>query len=119
VTESARDFDPITANVIARSPERWIEQITINRGSRHDVEENMAVITADGMIGKVQSVSPSAAKVQLITGFNQLNRISATVVKKDQDDIFGLIEDYDEDKDMLIFRVLEQSEKDNIKEEDI
>src|SRR5699024_714267 len=82
--ESARDFEPIVSSVIARSPERWIDQITINRGSRHGVEKNMAVMTADGMIGKVSFVSPSTAKVQLITGFDQLNRVSATVFKKDK-----------------------------------
>src|SRR5699024_2086434 len=32
--ESSRDFEPIIGNVIARSPERWVEEITINRGSR-------------------------------------------------------------------------------------
>src|SRR5699024_218423 len=79
IEESARDFEPIVSSVIARSPERWIDQITINRGSRHGVEKNMAVMTADGMIGKVSFVSPSTAKVQLITGFDQLNRVSATV----------------------------------------
>ena len=119
ITESSRDFEPINANVIARSPERWMEQITINRGSRHGVKENMAVMTVDGMIGKVQAVSPSAAKVQLISGFDQLNRISASVFKKDKKNIFGLIEGYDEEKEMLIFRVLEESNKGDLKEDDL
>lgn len=119
VKDSARDFEPIFSSVIARSPERWIEQITINRGSRHGVEENMAVMTADGMIGKVQHVSPSAAKVQLITGFDQLNRISATVFKEDKKNIFGLIEGYDNEKEMLIFKVLEESDIEDIEEGDL
>jgi rod shape-determining protein MreC len=110
IVDSARDFDPIIANVIARSPERWIEQITISRGSAHGVEKDMAVMTVDGMIGKVQSVSPSTAKVKLITGFDQLNRISATVSRKKEQNIFGLIEGYDKEKEMLIFRVLEESD---------
>lgn len=118
IVESARDFEPIMANVVARSPERWLEQVTINRGSNDGVKQDMAVMTVDGMIGKVQSVSPSAAKVKLITGFDQLNRISATVSVKKGGNIFGLIEGYDEDKEMLIFRVLEQSEK-KLKKDDL
>lgn len=119
IEESARDFEPIVSSVIARSPERWIDQITINRGSRHGVEKNMAVMTADGMIGKVSFVSPSTAKVQLITGFDQLNRVSATVFKKDKDNIFGLIEGYDTDKEKLIFTVLEESDIGEIEEGDL
>lgn len=107
--ESPRDYDTILATVIARSPERWIEQIIINRGSQHGVEKNMAVITGEGMIGKIKSVSNLTSTVQLISSFDQLNRISASVVREDGDNIFGLIEGYDEKREMLIFRVIDQS----------
>lgn len=107
--ESPRDYDTILATVIARSPERWIEQIIINRGSQHGVEKNMAVITGEGMIGKIKSVSNLTSTVQLISSFDQLNRISASVVREDGDNIFGLVEGYDEKREMLIFRVIDQS----------
>src|SRR5699024_7772843 len=83
-----RDFEPIIANVVSRSPERWLDQVTINRGSQHGVEKNMAVITADGMVGKIQTVASTTATVQLLTGFDQFNRISATISRKDSDNIF-------------------------------
>ena len=119
ITESSRDFEPIMASVIARSPERWIDQVTINRGSRHGVKKNMAVMTVDGMIGKISSTSPSTSKVQLITGFDQLNRISATVANKGKKKTFGLIEGYDKEKEMLVFTVLEQSGKEELKKGEI
>jgi len=118
IVESPRDFEPVMANVISRSPERWLEQLTINRGSNDGIKKNMAVMTVDGMIGKVQSLSTSTATVQLITGFDQLNRISATVSRKDGDNIFGLIEGYDKEKEALIFRIIEQSDKD-VKEDEL
>src|SRR5690625_648892 len=68
-TESITDFTPIQATVISRSPERWVEQIRINKGSQQGIEPNMAVITADGMIGKIQTVSKLTSTVQLLTGF--------------------------------------------------
>lgn len=111
IVDSPRDFEPILANVISRSPERWLEQITINRGSQHGVGKNMAVMTVDGMIGKVKSVSNLTSTVQLITGFDQLNRISATISRKDDDNIFGLIEGYDKEQEALIYRIIEQSDK--------
>src|SRR5699024_11945712 len=109
----------ILSSVLDRSPESRSNQITCNRGSRHGVEKNMAVMTADVMIVKVSFVSPSTAKVQLITGFDQLNRVSATVFKKDKDNIFGLIEGYDTDKEKLIFTVLEESDIGEIEEGDL
>jgi len=112
VIESPRDFEPILASVIARTPERWLEQVTINRGSNHGIKKNMAVMTVDGMIGKINSVSNSTSTVQLITGFDYLNRISATISRKDSDNIFGLIEGYDENEEALIYRIIEESDKD-------
>ncbi|MUV39498.1 Cell shape-determining protein MreC [Lentibacillus sp. JNUCC-1] len=108
-TESIRDYEPIQATVIARSPERWIEQIKLNKGKQAGIQPNMAVITADGMIGKVQTASEFTSTVQLLTGFDQLNRISATIAREDAPDIFGLIEGYDRKTDTLMFKMIEHS----------
>jgi rod shape-determining protein MreC len=110
-TESIRDFTPIQATVTARSPERWIEQVTINKGSQHGIEVNMAVITAEGMVGKIQAVSPFTSTVQLLSGFDQFNRISAMISKDGEKNVFGLIEEYDKEDHLLLFRIIEESEK--------
>ncbi|GAB3050223.1 rod shape-determining protein MreC [Virgibacillus ainsalahensis] len=116
-TESIRDFNPIQATVISRSPERWVEQVTINKGTQDDVRSNMAVITAEGMIGKVQIASKSTSTVQLLTGFDQLNRISATISREEGQDIFGMIEGFDKETNSLLFRIIEESDKDLEEEE--
>ncbi|MEN2765855.1 rod shape-determining protein MreC [Ornithinibacillus xuwenensis] len=111
--DSIRSYNPIHATVTARSPEHWIEQVTINKGDIDGVEVNMAVITADGMVGKIQSVSKATSTVQLLSGFDEFNRISATISREDEgDDIFGLIEEYDEETDSLLFRIIEESDQD-------
>jgi len=111
-TESITDFTPIQATVISRSPERWVEQIRINKGSQQGIEPNMAVITADGMIGKIQTVSKLTSTVQLLTGFDEFNRISATISREKGKDIFGLIEEFDEKSQLLSFKIIEESDKD-------
>lgn len=107
IVDSPRDFDPILATVISRSPERWLEYVTINAGSLQGVKKDMAVITSDGMIGKVTSESALTSNVQLLTGFDQFNQMSATVAREKGENIFGLIEGYDKEKQALIFRVIE------------
>lgn len=110
-TESIRDFNPIQATVISRSPERWIEQVIINKGSQHGVEQNMAVMTADGMIGKIQATAENTSTVQLLTGFDQFNRISATIYREEGNDVFGLIEEFDKESNSLLFKIIEESDK--------
>lgn len=111
-TESLSDFSAIQATVMSRSPERWIEQVTINKGTQHGVKDNMAVITADGMVGKIQSTSSFTSTVQLLSGFDQFNRISAMVSREDDKDIFGLIEDFDKDVNSLKMKIIDESEAD-------
>lgn len=117
-TESLRDFQPIQATVVSRSPEQWVKQVTINKGLQHGVDDNMAVITADGMVGKIQSTSEFTSTVQLLTGFDQFNRISAMISQEDDDDIFGLIKDYDEGEGLLAFEIIDESDQ-NVEKGDL
>lgn len=110
-TESLMDFRPIQATVMSRSPERWVEQVTINRGLQHGVKENMAVITADGMVGIIHAASQFTSTVQLLSGFDQFSRISAMVSREDDKDIFGLIESFDKETESLLFKIIEESDK--------
>ncbi|MFP7477924.1 rod shape-determining protein MreC [Terribacillus saccharophilus] len=106
---TSMDYNPIPADVIVRSPEGWFDQLTIDKGSDDGVDTNMAVMTASGLVGKVEDVSRSTASVQLLSGFNETNRISARIDGGEnedgdaQDPIFGLIEGYDEKDGMLLF----------------
>lgn len=112
LTDSIRDYNSIQATVISRSPERWIDQVTINKGEHTGVKKNMAVITAEGMIGKIQSTSKFTSTVQLLTGFDQYNRISATISREKGKGIFGLIEEYDDETHSLMFKIIDESNKD-------
>ncbi len=85
IEESLRDYKPIYASVNSRSPEAWIEQITINKGKQHGVEPNMAVRTADGMIGKIKTVYQFTSTVQLLSGFDINNRVSVEVIGGDEE----------------------------------
>jgi rod shape-determining protein MreC len=58
---------PVTARVIFQSPTVWYATIGIDKGSSSGVKVNQPVVTGDGLIGKVTTVSPHAAVVTLIT----------------------------------------------------
>ncbi|KGX88043.1 rod shape-determining protein MreC [Pontibacillus marinus] len=100
--ESIRDYEPIQASVIARSPEpHWFEQLTINKGQKHGVKPDMAVITGEGLIGKVQTTSAITSTVRLLTGFDRSTRIHAMVP---ENNVYGLIEGDQEDDERLMLK---------------
>jgi len=103
IIEKEKDLSSYTArqaSVIARDMDRWNESIFINKGEVNGIKKNMAVITADGMIGKVESVGKLTSKVQLLTSLNQENYIHAAI--QGDKDIYGLITGYDEESQMLL-----------------
>jgi rod shape-determining protein MreC len=57
----------VSAKVISRDPSNWFSQITINRGEKDGIGIDMAVVTNEGLIGRVFAVSGSSAKVMLVT----------------------------------------------------
>lgn len=61
------DFQPIAAEVIARPARAFTQAIAIAAGSRNGVRVNDPVVTADGLVGLVTRVTPSTARVQLLT----------------------------------------------------
>lgn len=110
-TESIRDYTPIQATVIARSPEQWFKQVTIDIGKQDGVEQDMAVITAEGMIGKIQSASQFTSTVLLLNGFDRSNRIAVNVDLTDSDEeARGFILGYNEERDQLLLEFTEYYE---------
>jgi rod shape-determining protein MreC len=54
------------ARVIGRDTSNWWKSIQIDRGSGDGVRENMAVVTADGLVGKTIAVTKGQCRVLLL-----------------------------------------------------
>lgn len=59
--------ETVPAQVIGASGSEQSRVIYIDRGADHGVKENMAVITPDGIVGKVLRVFPGTAQVLIIS----------------------------------------------------
>ncbi|TEB16463.1 Cell shape-determining protein MreC precursor [Pelotomaculum sp. FP] len=62
-----QQYDLLAASVIARDPGNWFATVTLNRGSRDGVRENMTVLTPQGLVGRVITVTNANCEVLLIT----------------------------------------------------
>lgn len=61
------EYRAVAANVIARNPSLWFQRIVIDRGTLDGVKLNMPVTSGSGVLGRVISVGPNYATVQVIT----------------------------------------------------
>ncbi|HEY2419801.1 MAG TPA: rod shape-determining protein MreC [Neobacillus sp.] len=104
-----RDSDPLPATVIGRNPDRWHEMIIIDKGKLDGIKQNMAVVTAKGLIGKVKSVNPFSSTVQLLSALDPKNRISVTF--QGQPDVFGFVQGYDDKKKLLLVKSIPSGTK--------
>ncbi len=59
------EWDTVAARVIAVSPSNFEWTLTIDAGSRDGIERGMAVVSADGLVGRVLQVTPYASRVLL------------------------------------------------------
>src|SRR5437868_5819226 len=60
----------VTARVIANSGGAYVRTVMINAGSQAGLARGQAVITGDGLVGRLTEVGSRAARVLLITDLN-------------------------------------------------
>jgi rod shape-determining protein MreC len=77
----------IAARVIGKDATNWFKTVLLDRGSGDGIRRNLPVITPDGLVGRVVEVTPTTAKVQLLTdpvsaagGLLQRTRVTGIVV---------------------------------------
>lgn len=100
--ETLSDYKPLPATVIGRNPDRWHELLIIDKGKINGIEQNMAVMTATGLVGKIKSVNQFSSTVQLLSALDPKNRISAFI--QGEANAYGLVEGYDQEKKQLLVK---------------
>lgn len=68
--EKEVNLTTVSAEVISRDYDEWYKGVTINRGEAHGINVSDAVMTADGILGVVDSVGTNWAKVITIYDSN-------------------------------------------------
>ncbi len=60
----------ITARVIASSKGEYVSSVVINAGEKNSVRKGQAVVTGEGLVGRVQAVGANSALVLLVKDLN-------------------------------------------------
>ncbi|MGH7860346.1 MAG: rod shape-determining protein MreC, partial [Candidatus Binatia bacterium] len=62
--------EAIAARVIGLDASSLFRSFTLDRGERDGIRPGMAVVCADGVVGRIAQVSPNASRVLLLTNHN-------------------------------------------------
>lgn len=64
--QAAGRYQTVAARVIARDPSNWFRTLIIDRGQAQGIKKDMAVVTYEGLVGRVIGVTANTAEVLLI-----------------------------------------------------
>lgn len=76
----------LPCNVMSRNISGWWSSVRIGKGAKDGVDENCAVISPDGLVGRISEVSDYTSEVLLVS--DPACRVSA---KLDRINVFGLV----------------------------
>lgn len=57
----------VAARVVGKDATSWFKTLLVDQGSLAGVRRNLPVVSPDGLVGRVVEVTPTTAKVQLVT----------------------------------------------------
>lgn len=103
----------LSADVIARTPASWSNELTVNVGSENKVASTMLVVGSGGLIGSVDQVNEHSSRISLLTNKKNSENISVRI-QSGSKTIYGIIVGYSEKKSAFIVSQLNTS--DEIKE---
>ncbi len=83
IDKTLSDFEKINATVIERNHSYWLESMTINKGKSDGIDIGDAVVTSEGLVGKIDKITNNTSVVKLITSSDNKNKISVKIKYND------------------------------------
>ena len=97
IKENLSDYEITSASVINRNVGHWYQTFTIDKGEKDKIRVNQAVVTGNGLIGKIVKTTQNSSVVKLLTSASSMFQI-AVLIKNDGEDVFGILSDYKDDE---------------------
>ena len=94
------EYKPVNATILSRNKSYWYNTITIDKGKKDKLSNNMAVITSKGLIGKISSCSNTSCEVKLITS-DDINFKVSVAIKTNEIDHYAILNGYDKKTNLI------------------
>lgn len=94
------EYEPINATILSRNKSYWFNTITIDKGSSSGIKKDMAVITKNGLIGKIYKTTKYSSEVKLITS-DDINFKVSVAIKTNEIDNYAILNGYDKKSGLI------------------
>jgi len=100
LNKTLTEYKPVNATILSRNKSYWFNNITIDKGKKDGIRENMAVITKKGLIGKISKVYDNSSEIKLITS-DDINFKVSVAIKTNEVDNYAILNGYDKDTGLI------------------
>lgn len=101
LNQTLTGYETVNATVISRNKSYWYQTLTIDKGKKEGLKENMVAITKDGLIGKLQNVTNYSSEIKLITSNDINNKVSVSIATT-EGETDAILSGYDEEKGLVM-----------------
>jgi rod shape-determining protein MreC len=111
--KQANNYKYRIAEVVTVNADPYNNTLSINLGQKDGIKKDMAVMTIDGLVGRINQVSEFYSNVQLLTEINDTDSNSkaiAVTVKGKESQSFGMIESFDVKTGDLVMNKVDQAD---------
>lgn len=106
------EYTTTNASIISRNSSYWFNSITIDKGKSDGIKKDMAVITKNGLIGKISKTTNKTSEVKLLTTSDVTYKTSV-VIRIDNKDHYAILNGYDEKNNLLKVSAIDKNTKIN------
>ena len=85
LNKTLTEYEIVNSTILSRNKSYWFNTITIDKGKKSGLKENMAVVTRNGLIGKISKVYNNSSEVKLITSDDINFKVSVSIKTNDTD----------------------------------
>lgn len=102
------EYISTNATIISRNSSYWFNSITIDKGSDSGIKKDMAVITTNGLIGKITKTTKSTSEVKLLTT-NDITYKTSVVIRIGEKDHYAILNGYNQEKNLLTVSAIDKN----------
>ena len=113
LNKTLTEYEVENATVLSRNKSYWFNTMTIDKGKKAGIKKNMAVITKDGLIGKISKVSNYSSEIKLITSNDTNFKVSVSIKTNDEDN-YAILNGYDKKTGLIKLSGIDKTTNINI-----
>lgn len=100
LNKTLTEYDIENATILSRNKSYWFNTITIDKGKKDGIKKDMAVITKNGLVGKISKTSNNSSEIKLITSDDVNYKVSVAIKTNDSDN-YAILNGYDKETGLL------------------